>query len=209
MSFSIKTSWSYILLLLHINYYSPIFQRFIFPSDRVDVVDVSSSVTVLSVSLLQQHLTSNQETPTLMKWNSDSRLDSMTYEQLEVDQSGGVVQGIVLPATSELSVSLADYDCQEGTSKYSIVGSAMCVLRQLATPNLTGTSGKVSEDTFQSAIKSTVKVLLSGITGKDRDSTQISSNAAPATSLDSVTLPFVSVGLGRGEVGSVWWDILR
>jgi hypothetical protein len=175
----------------------------------VDVVDVSSSVTVLSVSLLQRHLSSDQETPTLASWNPDSRLDSMTYEQLEVDQSGGVVQGIILPATSELSVSLSNCNSEEGSSRYNIVGSAMCVLRQSATPGLTGPFSKVNEVTLQSAAKSTVKLLLNGIGGSGRDNTKSSSDAATATTLDSIALPYVSVGLGRGEVGSVWWDTLR
>ena len=181
----------------------------------MDVVDVSSSVSVLSVSLLQQRLSSDLVTPTLPNWYPDTRLDSMMYEHLEVDQSDGAVEGVILPATSELSASFNGYDCEEGASRFNIVGSAMCVLRRSVISEVTGTSGRVSsaagssgrvsENALQSAIKSTVKVLLTGIA--DRNNKQISSSTA--ASLDSVTLPYVSVGIGRGEVGSVWWDTLR
>jgi hypothetical protein len=129
----------------------------------------------------------------------------MMYEHLEVDQSDGAVEGVILPATSELSASFNGYDCEEGASRFNIVGSAMCVLRRSVIPAVTGPSGRVSENVLQSAIKSTVKVLLTGIA--DKDNKQISSSTA--ASLDSVTLPYVSVGIGRGEVGSVWWDTLR
>ena len=186
---------------------------------------------MLSVSLLAQHLCNNEETPALVNWNADSRLDNMTYQHLEMSLLGTEVQGLVLPATSELSASFADYNCDGRTmlSAYNIVTSAMCILRQSIIPDSSGstgrvgesagTSGSASEDTLQVAVKSTVELLLRGIGSSDGPessggkSDTRSENTLPLSLPLSLPLPlsspYVSVGLGRGQAGSIWWDALR
>lgn len=173
--------------------------RFIFPSDRVEVVDVSSEVSVLSISLLQLDLKDKDANAARSGGN---RLDESKFHRLRFNSvgqddgsSGGSYDGsaLLVPASSELDITAEA--CRTATAGvstiYSLVDSALCVVKQaVAVPPETRT--------LLPAVNAAVQVILS-----NGDSERLQAD----DSCDSQSLS--QVMFGEGDVGALWWDCAR
>lgn len=193
--------------------------RFIFPSDRVEVVDVSSEMAILSISLVQL----DPDTNDVMHWNERGKLDESRFHRIRFESGGqkdgkeeegmheGLGSAIVIPAASEVDMTVAkallctskDEDFRSFT-RSCLVDSAFCVVKQAAAPCSTAdmtTSASQSatlESNLMASIYSAALLILSGgVGGSDNNDLAKQSNSQ------------TRIMFGGGDVGAVWWDCAR
>lgn len=167
--------------------------RFIFPSDRVEVVDVSSEVSVLSISLLQLDL---QDEDTNADRTGGNRLDESKFHRLRfhsVGQDDG--SAVLVPASSEADIMAkagrTATATAGGSTSYSLVDSALCVVKQPAAVPL-------ETRTLLPAVNAAVQVMLS-----NGESKRLQADDSSNPQLLS------QVMFGEGDVGALWWDCAR
>ena len=195
--------------------------RFIFPSDRVEIVDVSSEVAILSISLVQLDPGTND----VMHWNERSKLDESRFHRIRFESGGqkdskeGLHEGsgwgsaIVIPAVSEVDISAAKAllctskgEHVRSVPRSCLVDSAFCVVKQAAAPKTCSTAdmktsasqSATRESNLIASIYSAARLILSGDVG-DGDNNDLAKQSNSQT----------RIMFGGGDVGAVWWDCAR
>ena len=156
-------------------------------------MDVSSEVSVLSISLLQLD-------PKDKDANADrsggNRLEEFKFHRLRfnsVGQDDG--SALLVPASSE--VDIMANACRTATAtagvntSYSLVDSALCVVKQSA-------AVPIETRTLLPAVNAAVQVMLS-----NGDSERLQADDSSKPQLLS------QVMFGEGDVGALWWDCAR
>ena len=175
------------------------------------MVDLSSKISLISLSLLCTSSYLNHAVLASTFRNIDSRFGNTTYQEIDVDKDEGSNKSVfsmhLLPAGSEIQIPnailapvLAESDATENfqngdeRSETSVVTSIICVLQH--TDDKDAADSESSYTSLKRAIRCAVKSLL----------------RADCTDLTSVSesLPArVNIVLGKGSIGAAWWDCLR
>lgn len=179
--------------------------RFIFPSDRVHVLDVAADVTVLSLSVLERIAKSTVKSEQIRAL--DSRSSSMKFNSFGLDgleRESFVGESVILvPATSELCMTSSDSNESYSTEQSVMTGSSMCIVRHNS-----NTSSSASETptggTYQAAIMASLTSMLSR--ELSIENSKLTVNDPTASTAPTKT---VEVLLGRGSTGHKWWDSAR
>ena len=194
--------------------------RFIFPSDRVKVIDLTPSTSILSVSLL--HTESNVDLTASSEKryrNVDSRFGNTTYNRLELDHEGGTVpldatsEIYTLPAGSEVEVDVSGgvgmvpsdstITSTAECVRWSVASSVMCVLHAVNKRD----GGTVTSD---SQLMKALDVIIKSQIRSPSSTGDVTVDATAAVSgVNTDVRGRVSVMLGRGSVGVAWWDTMR
>ena len=192
--------------------------RFIFPSDRVKVIDLTPSTSILSVSLL--HTVSNVDLTASSEKryrNVDSRFGNTTYNRLELDHEGGTVpldatsEIYTLPAGSEVEVDVSGgvgmvpsdstITSTAECVRWSVASSVMCVLHAV---NKKDGSTVSSDSQLMKALDFIIKSQI-----RSPSSTGEATVDAADSEVNTDVRGRVRVMLGRGSVGAAWWDTMR
>lgn len=218
-------------LTQYLTYYLPSQTvRFIFPSDRVEVADLSSQMSLLSLSLVYPRSSLPSTRPLIRFSNVDARFGKRTYKEVNLSRKegspGSSLSMYLLPAGSEMQIpDLATIPVMEAddaapqTNKetkhdnMAVVLSVMCVLQHkdrdwVKTGNSTAfTDREEIGPLVARSLWCAVKSLLGTESVNHGDRKAI--NAAVDPSI-STTMPLlVNIMLGKGSVGSAWWDCVR
>ena len=197
--------------------------RFIFPSDRVKVIDLTPSTSILSVSLLRTESNVDSTASNKKQYrNVDSRFGNTTYNRMELDEGETVPLDAIseiytLPGGSEVEVEV-EVDVS-GTSdvgmvpsdstitstaecvRWSVASSVMCVLHAV---NKKDGSTVSSDSQLMKALDFIIKSQI-----RFPSSTGETTVDAADSEVNTDVRGRVRVMLGRGSVGAAWWDTMR
>ena len=199
--------------------------RFIFPSDRVKVIDLTPSTSILSVSLLRTESNVDSTASNKKQYrNVDSRFGNTTYNRMELDEGETVPLDAIseiytLPGGSEVEVEV-EVDVS-GTSdvgmvpsdstitstaecvRWSVASSVMCVLHAVNKRD----GGTVTSD---SQLMKALDVIIKSQIRSPSSTGDVTVDATAAVSgVNTDVRGRVRVMLGRGSVGVAWWDTMR
>ena len=192
--------------------------RFIFPSDRVKVIDLTPSTSILSVSLLRTESNVDSTASNKKQYrNVDSRFGNTTYNRLELDHEGGTVpldatsEIYTLPAGSEVEVDVSGgvgmvpsdstITSTAECVRWSVASSVMCVLHAV---NKKDGSTVSSDSQLMKALDFIIKSQI-----RSPSSTGETTVDAADSEVNTDVRGRVRVMLGRGSVGAAWWDTMR
>ena len=176
------------------------------------VVDLSSQISLISLFLLSTSSNLPQAVLASNYRNMDSRFGNTTYQEidldLEVEVEVEVDEGCknaslsmhLLPAGSEIQIPNGD---ERGDM--AVVVSVMCVLQHA--DNIVGADSNNSYPLLKMVIRSAVNSLFRS--DYNDFIVRESADVAVDPSLSKSLPAHINVMLGKGSVGSAWWDSVR
>ena len=170
------------------------------------VVDLSSQISLISLFLLSTPSNLPQAVLASNYRNMDSRFGNTTYQEIDVE--GEVDEGFkkaslsmhLLPAGSEIQIPNGD---ERGDM--AVVVSVMCVLQHA--DNIVGADSNNSYPLLKMVIRSAVNSLFRS--DYNDFIVRESADVAVDPSLSKSLPAHINVMLGKGSVGSAWWDSVR